>query len=206
VQFKIGLIFAAPSFVGVYFARAFVVPVLPDPVWQFGTFALSKASLVMGVFAILMLLASISMIRPKSSGTNHMGHTKAEPGRLTGSRVGVIALEGLIVGGITGFVGAGGGFLIIPALVVLVGLPMREAVGTSLAIIAVKSLLGFIGDVQAQPKMDYLFLIGISVTSVVGMFLGIRMKSLFSEAFLKKAFGYFVLLMGTVILLDQVLG
>ena len=198
VDLKTGLIFAVPSFVGVYLTRAYVIPQLPDPVFTLGSHAISKPLLIMMVFAVLMVVASISMIKTKKTSPTA---TKELPAT---SRFLLISLEGLIVGGITGFVGAGGGFLIIPALVLLVGMPMKIAVGTSLFIIAAKSLLGFIGDVQHQAYIDWHLLIMLSGIAVVGLFVGILLSKKVSEKALKKGFGFFVLIMGTLILFDQI--
>lgn len=197
VDLKTGFIFAAPSFLGVYLTRAFVVPNLPDPVFNIGTMPIPKALLIMLVFAVLMVLASTSMIRTKKEETKKREFSPA-------LRFIIIAIEGLIVGGITGFVGAGGGFLIIPALVILVGLPMKRAVGTSLFIIAAKSLLGFIGDIQHQPSIEWALLIKIALIAIVGLFAGVSLSSKVSERALKKGFGIFVLVMGSFILVDQI--
>ena len=148
------------------------------------------------LFAVLMVVASISMIRTKKSETKKKEFSPS-------TRMLIIGLEGLVVGAVTGFVGAGGGFLIIPALVILVGLPMKIAVGTSLFIIAAKSLLGFIGDVQHQPFIDWMMLIKIASIAIVGLFMGVKLSDKVSEKALKKGFGYFVLVMGTFILIDQ---
>lgn len=197
VDLKTGLIFATPSFVGVYATRAFVVPALPDQILSFGDIVISKALLIMLVFAILMVVASVSMIKKKKMVTQ-----KADLPPL--SRYAVIGMEGLVVGSITGFVGAGGGFLIIPALVIIVGLPMKLAVGTSLLIIASKSLLGFVGDLQQQQtSMDWNLLLSLSVIAVMGIFIGMALSSKVSEQALKKGFGWFVLIMGSLILIDQ---
>lgn len=198
VDLKTGLIFAVPSFIGVYLTRAYVVPQLPDPVFSLGAHAISKPLLIMLVFAVLMVVASVSMIKTKK--------TSALPAKEFSplNRFLLISLEGLVVGGITGFVGAGGGFLIIPALVLLVGMPMKIAVGTSLFIIAAKSLLGFIGDVQHQPFIDWKLLLTVSSIAIVGLFIGMSLSKKVSEKALKKGFGYFVLIMGAFILYDQI--
>lgn len=197
VDLKTGVIFAVPSFIGVYLTRAYVVPQLPDPVFSLGEQAISKSLLIMLVFAVLMVAASISMVTSK----RERGVAKAELS--ASSKFLLISLEGLVVGGVTGFVGAGGGFLIIPALVLLVGLPMKIAVGTSLFIIAAKSLLGFVGDVQHQAFIDWKLLLIVSGIAIVGLFVGMSLSKKFSEKALKTGFGYFVLIMGSFILFDQ---
>lgn len=197
VDLKTGFIFAAPSFIGVYLTRAYVVPMLPDPVFNLGQFVFSKSLLIMTVFAVLMVVASISMIKDKKSNDSAPISTSRSVRYL------LIGIEGLVVGAVTGFVGAGGGFLIIPALVVLVGLPMKMAVGTSLFIIAAKSLIGFTGDLQHHTQVDWQLLTTITAIAVVGLFIGMSLSKKVSERGLKKGFGYFVLIMGTMILLDQ---
>lgn len=131
VDLKTGFV-AIPSFIGVYLTRAYVMPQLPDPVFTIASISFAKPLLIMIVFAVLMVAASLSMIKSKTSNVSSPKEMKAL------NRLILISLEGLVVGAITGFVGAGGGFLIIPALVILVGLPMKIAVGTSLFIIACK--------------------------------------------------------------------
>lgn len=198
VDLKTGLIFAVPSFIGVYLTRAFVMPQLPDPVFSIGDQVISKPLLIMFIFAVLMLVASVSMIKTKKlfvQPTNNFS---------TLNRFILISIEGLVVGGVTGFVGAGGGFLIIPALVLLVGMPMKIAVGTSLFIIAAKSLLGFIGDIQHQAFIDWMLLFTISGIAIIGLIMGMSLSKKVSEKSLKKGFGYFVLVMGAFILLDQI--
>lgn len=198
VDLKTGFLFAVPSFIGVYATRAFVLPRVPDQIVTLGSMTVTKPLLIMLVFAVLMVLASISMIRGRKP--------KTEAKELSATaKVGLIGLEGLVVGTITGFVGAGGGFLIIPALVVLVGLPMKKAVGTSLFIIAAKSLIGFTGDLQHQATIDWKLLLIISGIAVVGLVGGMLLSRKLSEAALKKGFGYFVLIMGCFVLGDQIL-
>ncbi len=197
VDIKTGLIFATPSFVGVYVTRAFIVPQLPDPIFTLGTLIVSKPLFIMVIFAILMVIASFSMIKNKKD-------RPIKKAQLSNSkRYLLIGLEGLVVGGVTGLVGAGGGFLIIPALVIIVGLPMKIAVGTSLLIIAAKSLLGFLGDLQQQVTLDWTLLISLSAIAVIGLFIGVSLSNKVSEQSLKKGFGWFVLIMGSMILLDQ---
>ncbi len=197
VDLKTGFIFAVPSFIGVYLTRAYIVPALPEHIASIGNIVLTKPLLIMTVFAILMLAASISMIK-----SNNVNASKIEMSAKR--KAAFIALEGLVVGGVTGFVGAGGGFLIIPALVILVGLPMKIAVGTSLFIISAKSLVGFTGDLQKQPYIDWKLLIIISVIAIFGLFVGMAFSKKISENILKKVFGFFVLVMGSLILIDQI--
>ena len=112
-------------------------------------------------------------------------------------------IEGLVVGTITGLVGAGGGFLIIPALVILAKLPMKQAVGTSLVIIALKSLIGFMGDVKGSEAINWHFLGNFSVIAIIGIVIGSMLSKKVSDEKLKPAFGYFVLVMGLYIITKE---
>jgi uncharacterized protein len=196
VDFKSGFVFALPSFVGVYLARAYLLPAIPDQVLEVGGATLTKPLLVMIIFALLMLFSSVSMIKKKKAA---QGKAQLSP-RL---KAALISTEGLVVGVITGIVGAGGGFLIIPALVILVGLPMKTAVGTSLFIITAKSLIGFTGDLQQGLALDWTLLLGTTSLAIMGIIAGGALSSKVPEATLKRGFGFFVLIMGSVIFLDQ---
>jgi uncharacterized protein len=192
VDLKTAIIFGIPSIIGVYSVRKFVVPAIPDPVFTLAGMDVSKGVFVMVLFAVLMLLASFSMIRKsKNEKTTTQEKKFNYP---------LILLEGLVVGGITGLVGAGGGFLIIPALVLLAGLPMKQAVGTSLLIIALKSLLGFTGDLGSGLNIDYTFMLIFSAFAIVGIVIGSYLSRYISNEKLKPAFGWFVLIMGVYIL------
>ncbi len=193
VNYRAALVFAVPSFITVFLTRKFVVPAIPDPVFTIGDFVLSKGAGIMGLFALIMLAAAFSMIRHKD---------KAEHGSGTQAiqfNYPLIALEGAGVGLLTGLVGAGGGFLIIPALVLLARIPMKMAVGTSLLIIAAKSLIGFLGDI-GQQAIDWNFLAIFTSLSVVGIFLGSYLTRFIPGEKLKRLFGWFVLGMAVFIL------
>lgn len=198
VNLKTALIFGLPSIVAVYATRAYIVPRIPDPVFMLGSMVVSKAMFMMGLFALLMVFASISMIRDKKGAADS---TDAEPQQFNYP---AILLEGTVVGMLTGLVGAGGGFLIIPALVLFSKLPMKQAVGTSLLIIAAKSLFGFTGDLSHY-QMDWTLLISVTALAIVGIFIGNRMSRSVDGQKLKKAFGWFVLVMGVYILAKEFL-
>lgn len=194
VDLKTALAFGAPSIVAVYLTRAWMVPFIPDPVFALGEYELSKRLLLMGLFAMLMVFASLSMIRDKKPVAN------AASGQ--GFRWGLILLEGAVVGVLTGLVGAGGGFLIIPALVLFTGLPMKKAVGTSLLIIAAKSLIGFTGDLgQLAPNWKLLGV--VTAIAIGGILIGNILARQIDGQKLKKGFGWFVLVMGIYILLKE---
>jgi hypothetical protein len=195
VHLKTALIFGIPSIIAVYAVRKFVVPAIPDEIFSVGSFVMTKSLGVLVLFAVLMLLASFSMIRkPKKE--------KEEETRVH-YNFPLIFLEGLLVGGVTGLVGAGGGFLIIPALVLLAGLPMKQAVGTSLLIIALKSLIGFTGDLGTGLEIDYGFMLFFSAFAMVGIIVGSYLTKFISNEKLKPAFGWFVMVMGVYILVKE---
>ena len=196
VNLKTAVIFGIPSIAAVYATRAWLVPLIPDPIGTFGGFVLTKSVLIMVLFAVLMVFASVSMIRDQKVGK---AVDETAPQRFNYP---MILLEGAVVGVLTGLVGAGGGFLIIPALVLFSKLPMKQAVGTSLLIIAAKSLFGFLGDLTHY-NLDWILLGTVTILAIFGIFLGNRLSRYIDSDKLKKAFGWFVLVMGVYILLKE---
>ncbi|SHJ35140.1 sulfite exporter TauE/SafE family protein [Pseudozobellia thermophila] len=195
VDVKTALVFAAPALVAVYATRRYLIPAIPDHLFRIGDFMLTKDIGIMVFFALIMLLASISMIRGKCVNCN-------DDAAEVEYNYPLIILEGTGVGLLTGLVGAGGGFLIIPALVLLAKLPMKRAVATSLLIIAIKSMIGFIGDVE-NIDIDWGFLLVFSLLSITGIFLGTWLNKFIAGDKLKKYFGWFVLLMGIYVLFKE---
>lgn len=197
VNLKTAIVFGIPSIAAVYATRAWLVPVIPKEVGAIGGFVVTKPILLMVLFAVLMVAASISMIRSKAP--------QAEEDATTGEvkfNYPLILAEGVVVGMLTGLVGAGGGFLIIPALVLLARLPMKQAIGTSLLIIGMKSLLGFTGDLGHR-TMDWSLLLSVTALAVVGIFIGNMLSKRISGDKLKVGFGWFVLAMGIYILIKE---
>lgn len=195
VDFRAGFAFALPSVIGVNISRGIIIPQIPAVVAQVGNFTLTKEILMMLAFATLMVAASYSMIQMK-------GERRPIAARPL-LRIALIGTQGLIVGMIAGFVGAGGGFLIIPALVFMIGLTMKVAVGTSLMIIAFQSLLGFAGDISRGLIIDWSLLITVAVFAIIGIVMGSAIAHRIKEQKLKAAFGWLVLVMGITILLEQ---
>jgi uncharacterized membrane protein YfcA len=195
VNYRAAIVFAIPSFVAVFLTRKYLVPAIPESLFYVGDFEVSKNIAIMVFFALVMLAASYSMISDKK---------KAETSQSEGLQFNypLIALEGGVVGVLTGIVGAGGGFLIIPALVLLAHLPMKMAVGTSLLIIAAKSLIGFVGD-MSNMTVDWPFLLEFTALSIVGIFVGTYMSKFIPSEKLKKSFGWFVLVMGIYIIAKE---
>lgn len=190
VNFKIALLFGLPSLIAIFIMRKWVMPAIPHHLFNIGQFELTKPLLLMLVFAGLMLAASISMIRAKKEIiTSGLAISYAK-----------LVFQSLLVGIITGFVGVGGGFLIIPSLVLFAGLPMKKAVGTSLMVMTISSLLGVLGDVSRHVPLDYTFLMIFSAFAVAGIIAGSYFTKYVNDAKLKPAFGWFVLVMGIFVL------
>ncbi len=198
VDVKTALIFGVPSIAAVYMTRKWLVPLIPQEVFTVGGFVVTKAILLLVVFALLMIAASISMIRNKGESEEKPASAAISPAL----RYVVILLEGAVVGVLTGLVGAGGGFLIIPALVLFAKLPMKNAVGTSLLIIGMKSLLGFTGDL-GHYAIDWTLLFTVTGLAIGGIFVGNALSKRVSGEKLKVWFGWFVLLMGIYIIIRE---
>ena len=208
VHWRTAIVFGIPSIISVFLTRSYLVPRIPDPIMTFGQDPSGGAALVVTksvglllLFAVIMVMAAYSMIKPsKKSGTDTLSNTEDVQPQFNYT---LILAEGAIVGVVTGLVGAGGGFLIIPALVLLAKLPMKQAVGTSLMIIAAKSLIGFVGDMRGNEVIDWNFLAVFSSIAVVGILLGSWLSKRIPGEKLKPAFGWFVLVMGTYIIIKE---
>lgn len=198
VDVRTAIIFGLPSIVAVFLTRAYLVPAIPQEVLRLGDLIIDRGMMLMLLFAILMLVASIGMIRPTTKSP------KSPQSALTHRKYPytLILIEGLVVGSLTGLVGAGGGFLIIPALVILGRLPMKQAIGTSLVIISAKSLLGFLGE-SGLRDLDWGFLLSVTAFASLGIFLGMKLSHRIDGARLKPAFGWFVFVMGIYIILKE---
>ena len=192
LKIKAALIFALPSIISLLFVRDFILPQIPSVIFIVNDFIITKNMVIMVVFALLMMVASLSMIRES--------RPKIIIRRDDSIKIAVI---GLLVGFITGFLGAGGGFLIIPALLFFGNLPMKQAIGTSLLIIFLNSLIGFGGDLINGFEIDYKLLFTISAIALVGMFIGTFISKKIDGAKLKPAFGWIVLIMGIFIIIKE---
>ncbi len=190
VDWKTAIVFGIPAIIGVWSVRHFVIPVLPDVLFSLGSFEITRRMGMFGLFSLIMIWAAYSMLSSKERKGGNGDVKYNYP---------LIILEGLVIGAVTGFVGAGGGFLIIPALVVFANLEMKMAIGTSLIIISLKSLLGFfLGDALAM-SIDWSFLILFSSITIIGIFLGVYLGKFINGKSLKKGFGYFIIVMAAFI-------
>jgi uncharacterized protein len=192
VSVKAGLLFGVPSILSIFITRKWLIPAIPEIIFQSDSLLLTKRLLILGLFALLMIVTSITMI----GGQREKVREEHEP------RVMLAIAEGILIGFLTGLVGAGGGFLIIPALMVLTGLPFKTAVGTSLFIIAINALTGFLGDV-INYRMDWPFLLLLTALATAGIFVGNRLTHRISSFKLRKSFGWFVLAVGVWILFRE---
>ncbi|HEX8060856.1 MAG TPA: sulfite exporter TauE/SafE family protein [Cyclobacteriaceae bacterium] len=193
VHLKTGIVFGLPSIISIFITRSFIVPSIPDEIVDIGGFLLTKRMLLLGVFAVLMVLASVPMIRGKRDIASNNKRFRTI----------LVILEGLLIGFLTGLVGAGGGFLIIPALVFLTGLQFKTAVGTSLFIISINSLAGFLGDAMHH-TMNWPLLLSLTVLAILGILIGNNLSKKISGMRLRIAFGWLTLVTGIYILVREV--
>lgn len=194
VDLRTGSLFGIPSIAAIFITRKWIVPSIPDVIFQFGIFTLSKRLFLFSLFALLMILASYSTIKERKEGVADDREWKPS----------LIVMEGILIGFLTGLVGAGGGFLIIPALVLFTNLPFKTAVGTSLFIIAINSFTGFLGDLLNH-KMEWDFLLLITGLAVFGILVGNKLQKKISSYYLRKTFGWLILIMGFFILIKEIM-
>lgn len=197
VKVKTALFFGLSSIATVFLIRRFIMPAIPDILFKTDFFSLSKSVTIMVLFALLMLFAAVAMIRDKK-----VIEADSKPFSEMGSKVTSLLSYGVLIGTATGFLGAGGGFLLIPALVLIFKIPMKEAVGTSLLIIALNSIIGFAAD-YGHYIINWKFLISIALIAITGIFIGTFISKKADGEKLKKAFGWFVFAMGLYILMHE---
>lgn len=195
VDWKAVIFLGLPSVITVFITRHWLVPLLPDPWLKIDSYDITKSEGLLFLFGMLMLAASIKMITGKLDADKQA----KESSKIT------ISIQGLALGVITGLLGAGGGFLIIPALVFLMHLDIKKAIGSSLVIIAINSLVGFLGSFHQQEKgnIDWHFLIEFTTIAIAGIIAGSILSKKVSSEKLKPAFGWFVLVMGVYIIVKE---
>ncbi len=185
--------FSLSSTITVFLARRYLLPAIPTEVVTIGNFVVTKSLFTMLLLAVVMMFAAIKMVSTKSE--EDITH------RLE-SNITMIIISGIGVGLLTGLLGAGGGFLIIPILVFQFRLPMKQAIGTSLLIITINSLFGFLGDLFNE-KVDWELLLSVSALSIFGVYIGSRLSEKIQGEKLKRGFGWFVLVMGIYIVIKS---
>ena len=190
VDIKTALFFGIPSIISAILVRTFVIPLIPAEVLHFGSFTLTKHIFLLVLFAVVMIIASINMIKPLRLKPDQRVHYFS------------VVASGFIVGTLTGLVGAGGGFLIIPALVLFLHLPMKKAIGTSLLLITMNCLSSFAGSL-AHSDVNWKFLLIFAACSAVGVLIGMGFSNKFRGEKLKPVFGWVILLMGIYIILKE---
>ena len=196
VDFRKVVLFGIPTILSVFITRKIIVPRIPEILFSTSVFTLHKSVFIMIIFAIVMIFASIRMIKPLQieiqEGEGKLNYAK-------------IFIQGVLIGLVAGFVGAGGGFLIIPALLFLAKTPMKMAVGTSLFIVAAQSLIGFLGDLRPEQNLNWNLLITFTICSIIGVFIGSHLSKKIEGGKLKTGFGWFVLAMGIYIILKELI-
>jgi uncharacterized membrane protein YfcA len=200
VDVKSSILFAIPSIIAVYLSRAYLMPAIPETI-EFQSISIDKNLGIMVLFASLMLASAAMMLKK--------AYSKAIPADVatenTSPNIALIVIEGAVVGVITGILGAGGGFLIIPALVLILGMPMKNAVGASLFIIALKSLLGFVGDLQTGIQLEMPLLPLMLVATFIGMAISTKVAGKLDGTALQKFFAFFTLVIAVFIMSKELL-
>jgi len=197
VNMKTAVVFAVPSCLAVFLTRKYLMPAIPEQLFEIGGFMVTKNLFIMCLFALLMLLCAFSMLYESS----------VKPDKKVGLRFKypLIFIEGFVVGILTGILGAGGGFLIVPILVLSANLPMKLAVGTSLLIVSIKSSIGFLGDLGGPIQINWYLAIMFAIFAIVGILIGSHFCKYVPEQRLKSAFGWFVLVGGIFIFIKELI-
>lgn len=196
VDFRMALIFGLPSVISIFLTRIYLLPLIPEEVLSIKGFTVTKNIFLLLIFAVLMILASYKMIKSSASGDT-------EGSDFNSNKAFLAAGEGVIVGVLTGLVGAGGGFMIIPALVNLLKVPVKTAIGTSLVIISLNSLIGFSSSIH-NVKIEWNLLISIAAIAIIGIIIGSQISKKIDGKKLKPAFGWFILVMGVYIITREI--
>lgn len=195
IDFNMAFHFGIPSALAVIFARKVILPAIPEEIIFFDSVIILRRLMIMLFFAMVMITASLLMIFRKEKVETESENKSKNP-------FGLILAEAISVGTISGISGAGGGFLIIPLLTILNKIPMKKAIGTSLLIIGVQSMIGFFAGLPtANP--DWHLLLTITALSVSGFFTGNYLSVKFSASMLRNTFGWFVLCIGIYIILKE---
>lgn len=192
IIFDVALLFGIPSLITVFIMRKWVVPSIPSHICTIAHHEIIKPDLLIATFSMLMIAASLSMIRKKKT-------SEAEETEIATNKP-LLVGQSILVGGVTGFVGVGGGFLIIPSLIMFARLPLKKAVGTSLLIMTISSLLGVTGDLVRHVAINYNFLMLFSTFTITGILAGVYLSRNIKDKILRQSFGWFVLCIGVIMI------
>lgn len=192
VDFGKILYFGLPSMITVFLVRSFILPLVPDEFLIAG-FVIHQENILMVLFAVIMIFAAIPMIRG-----NRMNDFIPKSENII-----YVVSQGILVGFVTGVVGAGGGFLIIPVLINSFGLTLKRAVSTSLVLISINSAIGVLGDIEKFHEFDWTLILAYILLSIIGLFIGFRISSKIENAVLKKGFGFGILALSLFILVKE---
>lgn len=194
IFYKIGLYFAVPGLIVTYAIRRFVLPIIPNTIFENDFVSISKGNVIMLVFSILIFIAAIKTLKSKDIEAKLSDSQNYVKNMFQGAGIGLV----------TGFVGAGGGFLIVPALIFTSKIQLRNAIATSLFIISITTSLGFLGDFNSSVDIDWKFLSFCAVFSVVGVIIANSIKDRFTNKGLKLFFGYFILALSILVLIIEI--
>jgi len=188
IDYKTVILFGIPSVTVLFIMRRWLLALIPATLFHFGSWVMTKPLFIMIIFSIIMLIAGWSMIRKKiySPGVDKLSHTR-------------LIIQGAITGAITGFIGIGGGFIIVPSLVLFAGLPMKKAIGTSLTIITINCLVGILSNLPATESLNYMFLATFAGFSILGILLGTWAIRFVPDRKLKPVFGWIILTMSVIV-------
>ncbi len=196
INWPVALWFSLPSIMGVLISRVYLLPMLPERM-AIGTLHLSNNQLILGAFSIMVVLISMFMFKSSTPSKRQPTNASSTPPYL------FILIEGLVVGIATGFVGAGGGFMIVPALMAFINLPLKQAIATSLVIISMKSMIGFSADIMQGSSYNPTILFGLMAITFGGVYIGTRLNQIIDAATLRRWFAYLVLVMGLFIFMKE---
>ena len=187
INLTVAMQFVIPSLISIYASRMWLLPKIPDILYQSSSMIIQRDHIIMLCFSSIMLMSARAMLRPRIPQTHPLS---AAALRLR------ITIQGLILGGLMGFVGAGGGFIIVPVLIGLLGFNMLQAVGTSLSIISINSLIAFVVGIQSGSHIDYPIIITLTALALLGSWIGKRIATHLNEVTLKQGFAFMVFIVG----------
>ncbi len=201
LHLRSAIVFFLPSLTVMLLVKNFIMPEIPEELLEFEDFILTKDFVLLFLFALVMILAALNMIRGNKFTVQNQDIKDIDFNYTS------IFYQGALVGGLTALLGVGGGFLIVPALVTFAKLPIKLTIGTSLMIITINSLSGFIFDfLEQEQPLDWQFLLIFTGIASIGIFIGMYLSKFINPNSLKKGFGYFIICVAIYILAKQIFG